>query len=147
MPIPTSVSTSTLNLRKEVADIVYGLDIPYEDTTFHCSVQNDCSSSTYAYDPNYDLADFSYVESAIWNPENDSDLESELDTTESVIPEPTKSATILKSPTVCQLLMKLISNNEICIQCLWTSRAYRPHLPPYFAKSLYPMDALTRLLV
>ena len=66
-PVPKA-----LNLRKEVEEIIYSLGIPYQDTDFHCPVQTECLSGTHTYDSN--------LESAIWNLEDDSDIESELDT-------------------------------------------------------------------
>ena len=69
-----------LNLGREVANIVCGLGIPCEDTDFHCPVQNNCPLGTHAHNTQ-DPEDSSNAESAIWNPEDDSDWESKPDTT------------------------------------------------------------------
>ena len=105
MPAPTPVpASSKLNLGKEVVNIVRGLGIPCKDTDFYCPVQNDCPPSTHVYDTQ-DPEDSSDTESAIWNPEDDSDLESKPDTG----PEPATSARPESSsePVTCQLLVKL----------------------------------------
>ena len=68
-------SKSTLPATKEgkvIADLVRGLGIPCEDTDFHCPIQNDYPPSTHTHDTQ-DTDDSSNAESAIWNPEDDSD--------------------------------------------------------------------------
>ena len=99
MPASDTPVSSTLNLGKEVADIVRGLGIPCKDTDFHCTVQNDCPSGTHTHDPDPD----SDNESTIWNHKDKSNWEDEPDTMESTIPEPAKTV----ENAICQLLVKL----------------------------------------
>ena len=95
--MPVSIPKPALDLGKQVANIVHGLGIPCEDTNFHCPIQNNCPTRTHAHDLDSELD----YESVIWNPEDDSDLETEPDATT----EPTNVDT---NSTICQLLVKIV---------------------------------------